>query len=89
MNANQVIDYILAKTNIKLTYSRLAEILGIAKQNISRYKAVDLPERHIKAIENYFNFSLSEPLQSSLQNDDNVLSIKLKKGQILKVEYED
>lgn len=89
MNANQVIDYVLAKTNIKLTYSRLAEILGIAKQNISRYKAVDLPERHIRAIENHFNFSLSEPLQTSLQNDDNVLSIKLKKGQVLKVEYDE
>ena len=67
----------------------MADILGIAKQNISRYKAVDLPERHIKAIENYFNFSLAEPLQPSLQNDDNILSIKLKKGQILRVEYED
>lgn len=89
MNANQVIDYVLAKTNIKLTYSRLAEILGIAKQNISRYKAVDLPERHIKAIENHFKFSLAEPLQVPLQNDDNTLTIKLKKGQKLHVEYED
>lgn len=89
MNANQVIDYILAKTNIKLTYSRLAEILGIAKQNISRYKSTDLPERHIKAIEDYFKFSLSDPLHKCLQNDDKILSIKLKKGQILQVEYED
>lgn len=88
MNAQQVIDCILARTNIKLTYSRLAEILGIAKQNISRYKNTDLPERHIKTIEKHFNFSL--PPSSYFQNSNkDILSIKLKKGQILHVEYDD
>ena len=87
MNANQVIDYVLARTNIKLTYSRLAEILGIAKQNISRYKNVDLPERHIKAIEKHFNFSLLD--SKYLPNENGILSIKLKKGQVLHVEYDD
>lgn len=87
MNAKQVIEYVLARTNIKLTYSKLAEILGIAKQNISRYKDVDLPERHIKTIEKYFNFSLTD--SKYFVSENGVLSIKLKKGQILHVEYDD
>lgn len=89
MNANQAIEYILSKTNVKLTYSRLAEILGIAKQNISRYKNSDLPERHIKAIETYFKLSLSEPVTNCLYSDNPVVVVKLKKGQILQVQYED
>lgn len=80
---------ILQKLNIgKVTNRQLAEIWGIDETSVSRKKRLEtqLNSKDIDAIETHFKINLSK---KAVKNKDDVVTVKLKKGQLLKVEYEE
>ena len=91
MKIDDVIDLVLEKTNIKINKSKVASIIGLKRQSVSRYNKLDFPEKHIRAIENYFNFSLAPRSSDTkiLQKDDNIMHVKVPKGTKVLVEFEE
>lgn len=92
MKLDELINLVLEKTNIKISNAQAAKIMGISRQSVGRYNEADLPERHVRAIENHFKFSLA-PKNSlntlPLQSPDNIMHIKVPKGTKVLIEYED
>ena len=83
-----------------LTQLKVAEILGVSKQYFNRAEnnLTDLSKDKIMIFCDYFKVSIDwlltgkgEPFLTDLaeQDKENILVVKLKKGQLLKVEYED
>lgn len=68
MKADEIREKIKLEKNFEPNYSQLAKILKITRQSLGYYKENDLPENHLKALEDHFHVSFTKSKTGEVEN---------------------
>lgn len=83
MNLSEVRTILIAKLAQNITFTQLAQVLGVSRQRANQIKEQELNDKQIIKIENYYNLSLKE---NQLTEND-CIDIPVKGGVIASLGY--